>query len=63
MATKFSRLEELEEGEYKAPFGRVIVSRVGDGYKIVAYIDEKALKKNTVKQILQQFLTAGERAV
>ncbi len=56
-AAKFLKLkEELEEGEYEAPFGRVVVKRVDGGFKIVAYVDEKALGKNTVKQILQQFL-------
>jgi len=62
MATKMPKLEELEEGEYEVPPGRVAVRRADGGYKIVVYIDEKSLEKDAVKQILQQFLTpAGEK--
>jgi hypothetical protein len=65
MASKLMKLEELEEGEYRAPFGRVVVNRVDGGYKIVVYINEKSLGENTVKQILQSFLSPdlGEKLV
>jgi len=56
MAAKVLKLEELEEGEYELPYGRVAVSRADGGYKIVVYIDERALGKNAAKQILQSFL-------
>jgi hypothetical protein len=38
------------------PYGRVAVTRVDGGYKIVVYIDEKALGKNAARQILSSFL-------
>ncbi len=66
MAAKLLRLEEFEEGEYETEFGRVSVRRVDGGYKIVAYVNEKAASRNAVKRILQQFLTqalGGERQV
>jgi len=65
MATKLLKLEELEEGEYEVPYGRVAVSRTDGGYKIVIYIDERALGKNAAKQILQSFFasTGGGRQV
>jgi len=44
-------LEELKEGEYEVPFGKVIISRTGDGYKIVVYINERELGRNAAKQI------------
>ena len=56
MATKLLRLEELEEGEYETPFGRVVVNRVDGGYKIVVYVNEKELGKTAARQILQPFL-------
>jgi len=56
MATKLMKLEELEEGEYEAPFGRVAVSRANDGYKIVIHIDARTMGKTAARQILQQFL-------
>jgi hypothetical protein len=64
MATKLLKLKELEEGEYETSFGRVVVKRTEGGYKIVAYVSEKELGRNAVKQILQSFLTpVGEKAV
>jgi len=60
MAAKVLKLEELEEGEYELPYGRVAVSRADGGYKIVIYIDEKALGKTAARQILQSlFASAG----
>ena len=56
MAAKVLKLEELEEGEYEVPYGRVVVSRVDGGYKIVVYINERALGRNAAKQILSSFL-------
>jgi len=56
MAAKLMKMEELEEGEYEAPFGRVIVSRTEGGYKIVAYISERELEKNEVKQMIKSLL-------
>jgi hypothetical protein len=64
-AAKTLKLKELEEGEYETEFGRVSITRTDGGYKIVAYINEKALGKNAAKQILQEFLTSagGEKPV
>jgi len=56
MTAKLFKLEELEEGEYELPYGRVVVSRTDGGFKIVIYIDERALGKNAARQILQSFL-------
>jgi hypothetical protein len=57
MVTKLLKLEELEEGEYEAPFGRVVVSRTDRGYRIEVYINEKELGRNAVKHLLKSFLT------
>lgn len=65
MASKLLKLEELKEGKYEAPFGRVVVNRVDGGYKIVVYINEKSLGKNTMTQIVQSLLSfaaSGEPA-
>jgi hypothetical protein len=64
-ASKLLKMEELGEGEYKAPFGRVVVSRTDGGYKIVVYINEKPLGKSAVKEIAQPLLTSagGEKTV
>ena len=59
MAAKLFKLEELEEGEYELPYGRVTVSRTDGGYKIVVYVNEKALGKSAVRQMLQSLLAAG----
>jgi hypothetical protein len=57
-------LEKLEEGEYETQFGKVSISRTDGGYKIVVHVSEKALGKNTVKQMLQPLLApAGENPV
>ncbi len=62
---KLLKPEGLEEEEYKVPFGKVIVSQAGDGYKIVVCINEKSLGKSTVKEIVQSLLASagGEKAV
>jgi len=59
MSAKVPKMEVLEEGEYETPYGRVIVRRVDGGYKIVIYVDEKALGKATARQIVKSFLAAG----
>jgi hypothetical protein len=59
MSAKLAKLEELREGEYETPFGRVVISRADGGYRIVIYTDERALGKNAAKQILQSFLAGG----
>ena len=60
MAAKVLKLEELEEGEYEVPYGKVAVTRVDGGYKIVIYISERALGKTAARQILQSlFASAG----
>jgi len=60
MTAKVLKLEELEEGEYEVPYGRVAVSRADGGYKIVIYISERALGKAAARQILQSlFASAG----
>jgi hypothetical protein len=59
VASKLLKLEELGEGEYKTPFGRVVVSRTDGGYKIVVYINEKSLGKSAVKEIVQPLLTSA----
>ena len=65
MAAKLLKLKELKEREYEAPFDRVVVSRTDGGYKIVIYINEKSLEKDTVKQIVQSLLNSagGEKPV
>jgi pyruvate/2-oxoglutarate/acetoin dehydrogenase E1 component len=65
MSTKM--VEELREGEYEVPFGRVSITRTGDGYKIVIYINERELGRNAAKQIafslIGPYLRRGEQAV
>jgi len=56
MAAKLMKLEELKEGENKAPFGRVVIRRTDGGYKVVAYISERELEKNEVKQMIKSLL-------
>jgi len=56
MASKLSRLEELREGEYEAPYGRIIIRRMDGGYKIEIYINSKALTDAAAKQILRSFM-------
>jgi hypothetical protein len=51
MSTKMAALDDLKEGEYETQFGRVTISRTGDGYKIVIYINEKELGRSIAKQI------------
>ena len=61
MSTKLLKLDELKEGRYEAPFGRVVVNKVDGGYKIVVYINEKSLEKDAVKEVVQSLLnSAGE---
>ena len=50
MSTKMA-LEELKEGEYEAPFGKVTIRRTDDGYKIEIYINEKELGRKAAMQI------------
>jgi hypothetical protein len=59
MASKLLKLEELKEGKYEAPFGRVVVNKVDGDYKIVVYINEKSLGKSTMKQIIQPLLNSA----
>ena len=54
-----AKLEKLEEGEYETPFGKITVSQTDGGYKIVAYVNEKALGKGAVRQIVQSLLAAA----
>jgi hypothetical protein len=65
MAAKLLKMEELREGEYRAPFGRVVVRRTDGGYKIVVYINEKVVEKDAVKEIVQSLLNSagGGKAV
>jgi hypothetical protein len=51
MSVKVAKLEELKEGEYETQFGRISISRFGDGYKIIIYINERELGRNIAKQI------------
>ena len=51
MSTKMAALDDLKEGEYETQFGRVTISRTGDGYKIVIYINERELGRGIAKQI------------
>jgi len=59
MSAKLAKLEELREGEYELPFGRVSVSRVDGGYRIVIYIDERAVGKAVAAQMLQTLFASG----
>jgi hypothetical protein len=67
MSTKMAALDDLKEGEYETQFGRVTISRTGDGYKIVIYINEKELGRSIAKQIalsmVGPYLRKGEPAV
>jgi hypothetical protein len=56
MSVKTANLEELKEGEYETQFGRIVVERIGDGYKITIYINERALGRNIAKQIALSFI-------
>ena len=51
MSVKTAALEELKEGEYETQFGKIVVDKTGDGYKITIYINERALGRNMAKQI------------
>ena len=52
MSTKMAALlDDLKEGEYETQFGKVIINRTGDGYKIVIYINERELGRGIAKQI------------
>ena len=59
MSAKLAKLEEFREGEYELPFGRVSVSRVDGGYRIVIYIDERAVGKAVATQMLQTLFASG----
>jgi hypothetical protein len=59
MSTKLLKLDELKEGRYEAPFGRVVVNKVDGGYKIVVYINEKSLEKDAVKEVVQSLLNSA----
>jgi hypothetical protein len=51
MSVKTAALDDIKEGEYETQFGKVVVSRSGDGYKITIYINERELGRNIAKQI------------
>jgi len=51
-AVKTVTLDELKEGEYETQFGKVIIDRTNDGYKITIYINEKRLGHSIAKQIV-----------
>jgi len=68
MPTKMADLEEgLKEGEYEVPFGKVIISRKYDGYKIEIHINERELGRKVATQIalslIGPYLRRGEQAV
>jgi len=67
MSTKMAALEELKEGEYEVPFGKVTIRRTDGGYKIEIYINEKELGRKMAMQIafslIGPFLRRGELAV
>jgi hypothetical protein len=53
MSTKMAALEELlKEGEYEAPFGKVVITRSGGVYKIVIYVDERELGRKAAMQVV-----------
>jgi len=49
--------EELAEGEYDTQFGKVIVEKTDNGYRIVIYINGKKLGQQMAKQIAYSFLS------
>jgi hypothetical protein len=52
MSTKVATLSDvLKEGEYETQFGKVVISRSDNGYKIVIYINERELGRNIANQI------------
>jgi hypothetical protein len=67
MSTKTVALEELKEGEYETQFGKVILRKTYDGYKIEIYINEKELGRRVAMQIafsmIGPYLRRGEPAV
>jgi hypothetical protein len=66
MSTKTVALEELKEGEYEVPFGKVTIRKTYDGYKIEIYINEKELGRRAAMQIafsmIGPYLRRGEPA-
>jgi len=66
MSTKMA-LEELKEGEYEVPFGKVTIRRIDGGYKIEVYINEKELGRKAAMQVafslVGPYLRKGEQAV
>ena len=57
MSAKLSMLEELREGEYEVPYGRILIRRVDGGYKIEIFINSKTLTDATAKQIVRSFMS------
>jgi hypothetical protein len=57
IANMFQKLDETLEGEYKTPFGAVIVRRTDGGYKIIIQIDDRVIGRNVARQIALSLLS------
>jgi hypothetical protein len=56
---------ELKEGEYEVPFGKVVIERTDNGFKIVIHVSGKKLGQQLAKQIAYSLIgpyIAGGRA-
>jgi hypothetical protein len=51
MSVRTAALEDLKEGEYETQFGKVVIAKTSDGYRITFYIDGKTLGRNMANQI------------
>jgi hypothetical protein len=52
MAVRTANLEDLlKEGEYETQFGKIIIDKTNEGFRIVFYINAKELGHNMAKQI------------
>jgi hypothetical protein len=43
--------DAIKEGEYETQFGKVVVRKTDDGYKIIVYINGRKLGRQLVSQI------------
>ncbi len=50
------KMVEVQEGEYKVPFGTVVVRKTDYGYKIVIHIDGREIGRSFAKQLALSLL-------
>ena len=51
MAANTAALEELKEGEYETHFGKVVLKKTYDGYKIIIHVNGSRLGRHLASQI------------